>query len=443
MKSIIQAVTLVASIISLTGCNNISKLTASEAENKVDSTKRSASSTVQVTGVIWLNPLHRRDYSTEWQILWTLGLTRPNEDDTLLKNKPEKYSKINPIASIAAGFKGDTSFIHYHYQYLNQLTRSLHDNYFSDGNYFYNVHNRQKKSQWRELSGIRIEYALPESGFDPISIGKETTEFLIERFSIGSVYEPTLWTKNEPPDLRVTAGGANAGFKSLDAAIQYLQENPDKTAWAMNWDAPSRPLDEQINENLVVLVLAGAKYQTGRKALAWVGRPDMGNVKDFEAKDGESRSAQSWKKTLHAAANNAQIEPGEIGYVIHDANNTHPDSSTRIAPMAQTLTTEIPDLELLKQSFNTPALLGEMRAGSALTNVALAIGYANHFGKHVLVAGTTDPEHPTAVVVSPPAQVRPIDPDKPWFRARSMNDAYLPWWGLREDAPAYPQGYSK
>ena len=122
---------------------------------------------------------------------------------------------------------------------------------------------------------------------------------------------------------------------------------------------------------------------------------------------------------------------------------SHPDSSRRLGPLAQTLTTEAPDLDLLEQSFNTPALLGEMGAGSALTNVALAIGYANHFGKHVVVAGTTDPEQPTAVVVSPPAVVRPIDPDKPWFRARSMNDAYLPWWGLRDDAPAYPQGYSK
>jgi len=28
----------------------------------------------QVVGVQWLNPLQRRDYPTEWQLLWTLGL---------------------------------------------------------------------------------------------------------------------------------------------------------------------------------------------------------------------------------------------------------------------------------------------------------------------------------------------------------------------------------
>jgi hypothetical protein len=360
----------------------------------------------------------------------------------MVKNNPASFSGIKAVASIAAGLQGEISFKRYHEQYLRKMLMLLHDNYFSDPNYFYNVHGLNRKKEWRELSGIRIEYALPNKNWDAVSEGQRAQNRITNTFSIGNVHSPTLWTKNSPPDLRVTAGGANAGFTSLDAAIHYLQENPDKTAWAMNWDAPSRPLDTQINENLVVLVLAGANYNTGRKALAWVARPGVGNIKDFDPKDGESRTVQAWRKALNDAANNAQLPVKTIGYVIHDANNTHPDSSARIGPMAQTLTTEIPDLELFKQSFNTPALLGEMGAGSALTNVALAIGYANHFGKQVLVAGTTDPDHPTAVVISPPAQVRTIDPDKPWFRARSMNNAYLPWWGLRDGAPESPQGYS-
>jgi len=33
-----------------------------------------------------------------------------------------------------------------------------------------------------------------------------------------------------------------------------------------------------------------------------------------------------------------------------------------------------------RQTFNMPALLGETGAGTALTNVALAIAYANHVG---------------------------------------------------------------
>lgn len=34
----------------------------------------------QVVGLQWLNPLERMDYPTEWQLLWTLGLVKPNLD---------------------------------------------------------------------------------------------------------------------------------------------------------------------------------------------------------------------------------------------------------------------------------------------------------------------------------------------------------------------------
>jgi hypothetical protein len=54
--------------------------------------------------------------------------------------------------------------------------------------------------------------------------------------------------------------------------------------------------------------------------------------------------------------------------------------------------------------------------------------------KTVLVAGTMDPASPTATVVTPPAVVRPIDPAKPWFRARSIVHVHLRWWGIRFDA---------
>lgn len=398
---------------------------------------------VQVVGLIWLNPLQRRDYSTEWQILWTLGQVKPNNNDEMLRKEPKEFSSIQYVSLVADGNNGESSPLHYHQQYLGQLARLLHDNYYSDPEYFYNVHDLKRKKSWRELAGIHIEYALPNNKFDTTIARQSTLEKIENTFAIGAPFRPTLWTRADPPVVNVTAGGPNAGFTSLKAAIDYLEANPDKTAWAMGWDAPSFPREKQINENLVVLVLAGPTYKTGRSALAWIARPEAGNVQDVSPGGETPRTVQAWQATMHKASGNANIKADKIGYVIHDANNTHPDSSTRLGPLAQTLTTEVPDLDWLQHSFNTPALLGEMGAGSALTNVALAIGYANHFGKHVMVAGTTDPAHPTAVVVSPPAVVRPIDPDKPWFRARSMSNAYLPWWGLRDDAPPQPQGYSK
>jgi hypothetical protein len=442
MKIIVAALILL--VLGILGCSNF--------RNQKDAVIRANQSTTppaparpiaQVVGVIWFNPLHRRDYPTEWQLLWTQGLAKPNILDDMVKKNPAKYSSVQAIASIAVGRQGSRSLENYHDQYILELTKLLHDDYFSNPKYFYNVHDPKIRTHWRELAGIRIEYALPGEKLNLQVAKEQISENLVSVFSIGNVHIPSLWTDPSPPDIRITAGGANAGFTSLDSAIEYLQQNPDKTAWAMGWDAPSRPLDEQINENLVVLILAGPTYKTGRSPLAWIARPDARNVRDFNAGGDAPRTVQAWKAALQGATNNAEIRPADIGYVIHDANNAHQNSSARLGPLAQTLTTEVPALDFLKQSFNTPAVLGEMGAGSALTNVALAIGYANHFGKHVMVAGTTELDRPTAVVVSPPAVVRPIDPDKTWFRARSMSHAYLPWWGLRDDAIEHMQGYSK
>lgn len=379
----------------------------------------------------------------EWQLLWTLGLVRPNKDDDMVKQDPGLFSSVKAVASIAAGFKGRTSFKGYHVQYLEQMTMLLHEKYFSDTNYFYNVHATKEQGNWRELAGIRVEYALPDR-LDPIETAKTVKELNSNDFSIGNVDAPNLWSRSTPPDLRVTAGSANAGFSSLTAAMDYLQKNPSETVWAMSWDAPSRPLDEQLNENLVLLVLAGPDYKTERKALAWLGAPATHAVADFKAaKDLPPRDVQAWRAVFENAARNGKKSVGDIEYVIHDANNTHPQSSSRIGPLAHALTSEIPDFNFLKQTFNTPALLGEMGAATAMTNIALGIAYANHLGKQVLIAGTTELGNPAAVLVSPPAEVRPIDPEKPWFRARSGAHAYLPWWGLRHDAKTTTQGYSK
>jgi hypothetical protein len=396
----------------------------------------------QVVGVQWLNPLQRRDYPTEWQLLWTLGLVKPNKDDDMVRIEPQLFSTLQMVASIAAGNNGKETFEGYYEKYVSELINQFHDIYFSSSRYFYNAHSLEDRSTWRELAGIHVEYALPEGKLDPVEAASFTRETIADCFAIGNIHFPTVWSRDTPPDVRVTMGGPNAGFTSLAAALNYLQSHPTETVWAMNWDAPSRPKDDQLNENMVLLVLAGPSYHTGRDALAWIGLPATHASAGFEAKKDLPAVVQAWRATLDGATANANKSVADIGYVIHDANTAHPDSAERIRHLAHVIALDAPALDFKTHTFNTPALLGEMGAGTALTNVALGIAYANHFGKNVLIAGTSDAAHPTAVLVAPPATPRPIEPDKPWFRARGENNAYLMWWGIRHDETFRMQGYS-
>ena len=398
---------------------------------------------VQVVGLEWLNPLQRRDYPTEWQTLWTMGLVKPNRNDDMVRKEPKSFTSVMPVAGIADGNNGTNTLKGFHMQYVEQLLLLFGDRYAMNPNYFYSV-AASDKHRWRELAGIHVEYAFPAGRLDPVEVGTYLREQIIRNFDIGNRSFPDLWSKDTPPDVHVTPGGPNAGFTSLNAALDYLQSHPAESVWVMNWDAPSfPPKDMQMNENMALLILAGPQMDTGRDPLAWIGRAATANVDDFEAKAGTTRMTQAWKAAIDTAAQNAGINASHINYVIHDAGRGSDAASERVAALGRSLTETLQEFDFQKQTFNTPALLGEMGAGTALTDVVLAIGRANHLGGHILVAGTTDPKHPTAVVVTPPAKLIPIDPDKDWFRARGENNAYLPWWGRRRGVSYPTQGYTE
>ncbi|MGG1950102.1 virulence factor [Ralstonia solanacearum] len=397
----------------------------------------------QVVGLEWLNPLQRRDYPTEWQLLWTLGLVQPNKKDDMVRTDPKSFTTLQLVADVAFGNWGKETIRGYYRKYVDELLVLLRQRYLMNSSYFYTVASEDRK-EWRELAGIRVELAVPANRLDPVETQTYLSKEMVSFFEIGNRSAPDLWSRDTPPDVRVTQGGANVGFTSLNAALDYLQAHPQESVWVMNWDAPDFPSKEaKINENLAVLFLAGPELKTEREPLAWVGRAATGNVNDYERKAGTTRVIQAWKATIEAAAKNAGRSIADIQYTIHDAGQGSDAASDRLAGLSRTLTETMLEFDYQKQTFNTAGLLGDMGAGSALTNVALAIARANHLGGSVLVAGTTDPEHPTAVVVAPPAKLTPIDPDKDWFRARGENNAYLPWWGHRHgEKYGTVQGYS-
>ncbi|RQZ24093.1 virulence factor [Burkholderia sp. Bp9090] len=395
----------------------------------------------QVVGLIWLNPLQRKDYPTEWQLLWTQGLAVPNKNDDMVRTDPKSFTTLQSVAGIAYGNRGTETFRGFYRKYMFELPLLLRSRYASNPKYFYTVSPANQKD-WHELAGIRVELSIPNR-LDATESQTYLQDSIRKTFSIGNRHFPTMWSRDTPPDVQITQGGANAGFTSLNNALDYLQKNPDKTVWAMNWDAPNfPPTDAQINENLVVLFLAGPNFNTEREPLAWIGKAATGNTHDFSPKVGTTRAVQAWKATIGEAARNAGVAVTDLNYIVHDAGVPSDAASSRVVSLAQTLTETLPEYDHTNQTFNTAALLGDMGTGSALTDVALAIGRINHFGGNALVAGTTDPEHPVAVVVRPPSKLTPIDPDQDWFRARGGNNAYLPWWGRRHDTDYGMQGYS-
>uniref|UniRef100_UPI002AC33DE8 virulence factor n=1 Tax=Paraburkholderia bannensis TaxID=765414 RepID=UPI002AC33DE8 len=273
----------------------------------------------QVVGLEWLNPLQRRDYPTEWQVMWAQGLVKPNRNDDMVRTDSSGFSTLKSVAGIADGNGGSETFSGFYEKYVDKLLILFGDRYAMNGKYFYTVQPKDKKL-WRELAGIHVEFAIPAGRLDSAAAQSYLRDRMKLYFEIGSKSSPDLWSKDTPPDVHVTSGGPNAGFTSLNKALDYLQANPDKSVWVMNWDAPSfPPKDGQINENMVLLILAGPDMKTERAPLAWIGKAATGNVQDFEAKAGTTRAVESWKATIEAAAHNANVPATKISYVIHDA----------------------------------------------------------------------------------------------------------------------------
>ncbi|WP_159098119.1 hypothetical protein [Parazoarcus communis] len=390
-----------------------------------------------------MNPLVRRDYPTEWQLLWTLAVTSPNKNDDMVRTDPQSFTTVQPVASIASNMFKDKTIEDFFFSYVDEIFRPFRNRYASNPNYFYTVQPKSQKL-WRELAGIHVEMALPDRPDLNAEVAKEIVQkAIISQFAIGG--RPTVSSRNTPPDVRITAGNANAGFTSLSAALDYLESHPTESVWAMNWDAPEFPLDERMSENFALLILAGPNFDTEREPLAWIGRPAKRSVKDFEVLPGQPRLVQAWRAAIDEAASNAGRPLTDVGYLIHDAGKASDAAGKRIATLGQALGEPLPEFDILKQGFNNTALMGNTGAGTALTNVALAVAYAHHKGTSVLVAGTAEADTAAAVVVTPPARTRVFDPSKDWFRARGGRDAYLPWWGLRRDVDwsRYRQGYSE
>ena len=212
----------------------------------------------QVVGIQWMNPLVRRDYPTEWQLLWTLGLAKPNKNDDMVREDAIHFSSVQFVASIVVNLDQESPLHGIFSGYMREIFQPIGNRYAMNGDYFYTVKPKDR-SRWRELHGIHVEFAIPAAdALPPESAAEIVRDALDDEFEFSTV--PALSTANIPADVRITAGGANAGFTSLAAAFDYLEAHPDKTVWVMNWDSPDFPRDNSLAENGVLLVLAVSPF---------------------------------------------------------------------------------------------------------------------------------------------------------------------------------------
>jgi hypothetical protein len=221
----------------------------------------------QVVGVQWLNPLMRRDYPTEWQLLWTLGVAKPNKNDDMVKENPKQFSSVQYVSSIVSNTDGKVTMPRLLAAYVRELIAPIGNRYAMNGDYFYTIQPDNPK-RWRELHGIHMELAIPAT---PALAVEQARDLVKEAMNSEFVfYNPKLSTANIPADVHITPGGPNAGFTSLSAAMDYLEANPTKSVWVLNWDSPQYPNDESLSENCALLILAGPQMGTQREpGLDW------------------------------------------------------------------------------------------------------------------------------------------------------------------------------
>ncbi|ARU24873.1 transcription regulator protein (plasmid) [Ralstonia solanacearum] len=136
MKRLVIMPALLAGIVFLLG-TALMQRSAQAATPKVEAvpaaTQPAKPFMAQVVGLEWLNPLQRRDYPTEWQLLWTLGLVKPNKNDDMVRTDPKSFITLQLVADVAFGNWGKETFDGYYEKYVSKLMVLLADRYAMNG----------------------------------------------------------------------------------------------------------------------------------------------------------------------------------------------------------------------------------------------------------------------------------------------------------------------
>ena len=451
---IFGALTLCA--VALSGCTSAPQAAPLSPEEPA---VRKARFAAQVVAVQWVGPVVWRDYPTQWNLYRLMGLAEPNPDDKEAKTDPD-YQGVKAIRAIADGGKGSSFGGDYLERHLAEMLLPHRIPYFTVKNGFYSDAKGSNRPKWTD---VRVEFSGPgrlmrESdsvGGSPISLPEETAKkfgwaegmlMTKERYlhsdsaeqmrgivenqimSISGSYRSENNPEHKLTEIVVRQGGPSMPFRSLAAALDWLETHPDKTAWVMAMDAPGYPKTRQANENSVLIVLAHPDYDTLRQPLAWIHRVQNEGVKTPQHKEGHPSLRRAWETALAGALASGDVKPEQVGRIFHDIqlrNDTGKARARRLMPALQTL---FPGAELERDLFDVQSLFGDCGAATGALHLALAVAHVQAAGTPALAVSAAEDDTALAVLVTPPAERQPRDESKPWFRARSAAWAYWPWW---------------
>ena len=233
------------------------------------------------------------------------------------------------------------------------------------------------------------------------------------------------------PSLTIASG--NSGWATLEAGWKLIASPEGKVIWQVSVDSPSYPKDEEPNEAAVLLMVAHPAYDAGRKPLAYFSGPMVVPVKDAEREPGETARIGALREAVQRLCTQAGIEPKAIKSLATDCGRGSPAAAKRLAEVGAALHALAPDVDAVHERIDMVALLGELGANTVNYTLLLA-AYAAHQRNHpVLYLSNVDPDAGRAMLVFPPLDHTPPDPNRPFREHHARGQWYAPWWGQRLD----------
>ena len=385
---------------------------------------------VQVMGVQWVNPVMRRSYPTQWNLLWALGVAKTDSDDYGAKHNASYQPRDGTLPAVTAIAVNDLkklSFANYFEGYLLKALNPYRVPYFVNNNGFYSIKKDGSHRTWYDVS---VWFAGSSEG------NPKTLEEIVgvSIYDISDGVSRKFNPEDKHPTVHVVQG-VDAGFRSLSSAMDYLEANPDKTAWVMAMDAPDYPKYKQTTENCVLLILANANRPNERLPLALIHRVDDQPLAQFQNKPQASAAHQAWTAALAGAAEHGNKTLADVGMTFIDTGRGQ-DKTRRLTAVSQALTQTQSDVDVKMRLFDMTARIGDGQAAMSVVNLAMGIAYSHERNKPVLVTDTADPAAAHAVLITPPPGHVAPDPNRRFSRATGEGRAYWPWWGARRDGRA-------